>query len=104
MTQQKTYHSSGRRMDYSDLDGRFTRYYERGERVEVKWKPGHEDFTGYGLQTNGRYARFWVGRSTGWRPTYLMILRRDSTGGAGISSASVEWVRGLGIFRRQRRR
>ncbi len=84
----------------SDLDKRFTQYYETQERVEVTWKPGFGDFTGYGGQTDGMKARFYVGRSTGWKPIYLMILRRTSTGGAGILSCAVQSIRGLGIYRR----
>lgn len=85
--------------DLSELDARFTPYFERRERVEVTWKPGMEDYTGYGACTNGRKARFFVGRSTGWRPIYLMILTRRSMGGAAILSSAVESVRGLGEYR-----
>ncbi len=38
------------KIDNSDLDSRFTRYYETGERVEVVWKIGFGDFTGYGYR------------------------------------------------------
>jgi hypothetical protein len=85
--------------DLSSLDPRFVRYYQTGERVEVVWKPGFEDYTGYGSRCDGRKARFWVGRSTGRCPVYLMILTRRSRGGAAILSSAVESVRGLGEFR-----
>jgi len=87
--------------DPSDLDPRLTPYYNSGERVEVTWKPGLEDFTGYGCRTNGRKARFYVGRSTGWKPVYLQLLQRNSTGGAAILPHAAESIRGLGTFRRR---
>lgn len=86
--------------DFSDLDQRFTPYFESGERVEVVWKEGFEDWTGYGCRTEGKKARFYVGRSTGWKPIYLMIQRKDSTGGPAIFSEGVESIRGLGIYRK----
>ena len=84
--------------DYSDLDSRFTKFHESGERVEVTWKPGFEDYTGYGCHTEGLKARFYVGRSTGWKPIYLMILQKNSIGGGAILSCAVKSIRGLGIF------
>lgn len=84
--------------DLSDLDARFTDYYIRRERVEVIWKKGHENHMGYGARTNGKKARFWVGRSTGTKPVYLQIPNRNSRGGISICSDSVESVRGLYTF------
>ena len=83
----------------SDLDSRFTCFYESGERVEITWKDGFKDYTGYGCKTGGLKARFYVGRSTGWKPIYLMILRRNSISGAAILSNAVESIRPLGIYR-----
>ena len=85
--------------DFSELDKRFTPYYESKERVEVTWKEGFEDFSGYGCQTEGRKARFYVGKSTGWKPCYLQIYRRDSIGGIPILSSAVESIRGTGIYK-----
>lgn len=85
--------------DLSDLDARFTPFYKSGERVEVTWKPGFEDYTGYGCRTDGLKARFYVGRSTGWKPVYLAILTKHSMGGCPILSSAVESIRGLGIKR-----
>ena len=95
----QTLHKSGNAMDYSELDNRFTPYYESGERVEVEWLPGLEDYTGYGNQSEGLKARFYVGKSTGWKPVYLQILRRDSYGGSAILSSAVKSIRGLGIYK-----
>ena len=95
----KQFHKNGKEMDYSDLDERFEKFYDSGERVEVVWKDGYEDLTGYGCRTDGKKARFYVGKSTGWKPIFLQILRRDSSGGSAILSCAVESIRGLGIYR-----
>lgn len=80
-------------IDNSKLDYRLTPFFENGIRVEVTWKKGFEDFTGYGSRTEGRKARFWIGKSMGWVPVYLQILTRRSTGGAAILSKAIESVR-----------
>lgn len=95
------YHHTGHVMDYAEIDSRFEHYYDTGERVEVVWKPGYEDFSGYGARTNGRKARFFVGKSTGFRPVFIMLLRRNSLGGAQILSEAVESIRGLGMYRHE---
>ena len=78
-------------VDESGLDERFTRYYLSGERVEV-------------TEEDGNKKRFYVGKSTGWKPIYLEILRRDSSGGAGILSSWVTSIRGVGVYDDRRRR
>ena len=80
-------------IDYSYLDQRFDYALKNDLRVEVEWKKGFEDFTGYGCRTDGKKARFRVGRSTGWKPIYLMILQSNSHGGGAILSSSVKSVR-----------
>ncbi len=92
--------SIGKRCE-AELDQRFTRFYESGERVQVNWKDGFEDFSGYGARTDGMKARFYVGKSTGWMPIYLMIYRRNSHGGGSICSSAIKSLRGLGIFNRR---
>ena len=89
--------------DFSELDTRFTEFFDSQERVEVTWKPGFGDYTGYGARSDGHKARFYVGRSTGWKPIYIMLLRRDSICGGSILSDCIESIRGLGIYRTQRR-
>ena len=84
--------------DTSDLDPRFHHFYKSGERVEVVWKEGYELNMCYPKE-GGQVSRFYVGKSTGWRPVYLMIPRKDSMGGMAILSDAVESVRGLGIYR-----
>ncbi len=99
------HHKSAMRIiDASELDGRFEEYYGSGERVEVEWHEGFGDYTGYGYRTNGLKARFYVGRSTGWKPIYLMVLQRNSSGGAAILSCAVKSIRGLGIYRHEKPR
>ena len=55
-----------------------------GVRVETTNPSGHEDFTGYGNRTNGMKNRFYIGRSTGWLPIYLEILKSNSHGGGAM--------------------
>lgn len=88
-------HSSGNEYDFSELDERFTKYYNSGQRVEVEWLEGYEDFTGYGSRTDGKKARFYVGKSTGWKPIYLQIYRRDSMGGQAILSSAVKSIKAI---------
>jgi len=85
--------------DFKDLDKRFTPFYESGERVEVVYKKGYENFIGYGCRTNGLVQRFYVGRSTGIKPIYLAIQNRKSSGGAGLMSAGIVSIKGLGIYK-----
>ena len=85
--------------DFSDLDKRYEEFYERGERVEVELEEGWEMLMGYGCLTDGKRLRFYVGRSTGVRPIYLMILNRNSSGGCGVPHGGVKSIRGLGIFK-----
>lgn len=88
-------HSSGNEYDYSELDERFTPFYNSGQRVEIEWLDGYEDYTGYGARTDGKKARFTVGKSTGWKPVYLQIYSKRSMGGQAILSSAVKNIRGL---------
>jgi len=86
--------------DLSLLDKRFTQFYCTGERVEVVLKDGYEDYTGHGARTQGRVQRFYVGISSGWKPIFIQLYRKDSIGGPGILSDTVEEIKGLNIFKR----
>ena len=88
-------HSSGHEYDFSELDERFTKYYNSGQRVEVEWLDGFEDYSGYGGRTNGKKARFTVGKSTGWKPIYLQIYSKRSTGGQAILSSAVKSIKAI---------
>lgn len=57
----------GDKFSMADLDMRFVPYYESGERIKVKSK--------YGDVITGT-----VGVTTGWRPVFLLIRRRNSFG------------------------
>jgi hypothetical protein len=61
-------------------------YYQSKERVEI-------------ILTGGDRVRCYIGRSTGWAPAYLIVKRRDSTGGCAVSAREIESIRGLGIYR-----
>jgi len=67
-------------VDFGELDSRFIEAFEKGIRVEVEWKDGFEDYTGYGNRTNGKKARFNVGISNGWKPCFLSIFTKRSLG------------------------
>lgn len=90
----------GTPIDYSELDERFTEFFRSGERVEVTWKEGFEDYTGHvGNRTGGRKSRFYVGISGGRKPVYLQIANTRSLGGPAICSAGVESIAGTGVYR-----
>lgn len=73
-------------IDTSSLVDIFTPYYKSKERVEVTYQSGEKE-------------RFYVGKSTGWKPVYLAIKKRNSWGGIGVSRAeNVKSIRGLGIY------
>lgn len=42
---------------------------------------GYEGYRVEVIDKRGQRRRFWVGRSTGWRPCHLEIPRRNSSGG-----------------------
>lgn len=70
------------------LDPKLERFYKSGERVEVTY-------------TDGAKERFYVGKSTGWKPVYLEIKRRDSHGGGMImlNDEAVQSIRGTGVYK-----
>jgi hypothetical protein len=49
----------------------------------------------------GETRRFWVGRSTGWRPCYLEVKTSRSTGGMSADGAGYKSIR---VIRRGPRR
>ena len=71
---------------YWDLN--YTTFFENALnnnlRVQAENPKGHEDFTGYGCRTDGRFNRFTIGRSSGWIPIYLEILTSRSMGGGSL--------------------
>jgi len=73
-------------IDISDLDPRLTRFYANRQRIEVTYEWGEKE-------------RFYVGKSTGWKPVYLALKKRSSTGGMAIPSDAIKDIRQLGINR-----
>jgi len=47
------------------------------------------------VTNNGEKQRFWVGRSTGWIPCHLMILKSNSRGGLSVGQTPFERVKVL---------
>jgi len=66
------------------FDDTFEQWMDNGVRVEAQNDPGFEDYTGYGNRTDGKVNRFYLGKSTGWIPIYLEILKSNSSGGGGL--------------------
>lgn len=64
-----------RLIDRSSLAPQFAGYYESGQRIRVRF--------GYGEEKTGT-----VGKTTGWRPSYLLKARVDSTGSSDLLDAS----------------
>ena len=72
-------------IDRSELDPRLNPYYQSGERIEIT----HPD---------GEKTRCYVGRSTGWKPIYLEILKSNSSGGGSLYLEDTSTIRGLGKY------
>ena len=65
-------------------DSNFENWKNDKVRVEATNESGYEDYTGYGNYTDGKKNRFYLGRSTGWLPVYLEILKSNSMGGGSL--------------------
>lgn len=66
-------------IDYSALDYRFLDYYQSGQRLELVYQDGSRE-------------RGYIGKSTGWRPIWLLISRRDQDGGAALPCGLVREI------------
>lgn len=84
-------------MDYSELDAApiLAVAFNSRERIEITWEEGWEDNPGRDGKT-----RCYVGKSTGWRPCWIMLLRRNSWGGGTLKMTGIKSIRGLGVYRR----
>jgi len=80
-------------------DCEIEKFNQSGERVEICWKKGWEDWAGYGQRTNGRVARGYIGKSTGWIPIYLLLLKSNSYGGRSLCHTGIKSIKGLGVYR-----
>ena len=56
----------------------------RGKYLQVENKKGCGDYSNYGARTNGRFQRFYLGKSTGWIPCYITVWKSNSTGGGAF--------------------
>lgn len=73
-------------IDNSGLNEMFNSYFESGERIEVTY-------------TDGTKERFYVGKSTGWKPCYLMIKKSNSYGGEAVFTENIKRIRGLNKYK-----
>lgn len=69
-------------IDTSDLYPALEEYYKSGQRIEVVYNVPMVI-----TSTGDEYReRFYVGKSTGWRPVYLKIKKTNSTGGEAFGT------------------
>lgn len=73
-------------IDNSGLNPRAKRFYETGEQVEI-------------VYSNGEKTRCYIGKSTGWKPVYIEIKKRNSWRGEALYLPDDATIRGLGIFK-----
>jgi hypothetical protein len=64
----------------SDLDDKLTRYYESKERVEIEY-------------TDGEKERGTIGKTTGWKPIYILVKKINSRGGLPIMSSMIKNIK-----------
>ena len=57
----------GKKMDLTDINAEFIPAFESGERITVEFA--------YGERKRGT-----IGVTTGWKPIFLLMLRKDSRG------------------------
>ena len=84
-----------RNRDSSNLDPRFERFYRSGERIELT--------THY---ENGETwtRRGYVSRTTGWRPSYILMNNSRSMGSSDLLSARDKYTIRTGVSTRRRPR
>lgn len=69
-------------IDRSGLDPKLAPFAGTRQRVELTYADGETE-------------RGIISKSTGWRPVYILLKRRDSSGGSAIYAGSVTRVREL---------
>ena len=79
-------HEWGDKFDPSALAQKFVRFYESGQRIEVKFSPDSEPERGY------------VGCTTGWKPSFLLIHRRSDLGSSTLLSDHYEVIKTLPLW------
>lgn len=68
----------GKKFDSSDLDKRFIKYFNSGQRIKVTFEWGEESGT--------------VGVTTGWKPVFLLIKTSRSHGSSTTLNKSVKKI------------
>ena len=78
-------HEHGAKFDPADLAPQFIRFYESGQRIEVKtpW---------------GDLERGYVGVTTGWKPAFLLVHRRSDSGSSTLLSHEYEITKTLPLY------
>jgi hypothetical protein len=61
----------GHKLDTTDLAPQFERYYQSGQRIIVQ-------------MSYGDVIRGYVGKTTGWRPSYLLLATTRSIGSSEL--------------------
>lgn len=75
----------GKQFSSKDLDRRFVRYYESGERIKVTYKYGK-------INPEIEVKTGTVGITTGWKPVFLLILTSRSLSSSWILDKSVKKI------------
>ena len=73
-------------IDNSSLNIRATRFYDSGERVRISYK-------------DGTITRCYIGKSIGWKPIYLEILKSNSNGGGWLFLPGDAKIEGTGKYK-----
>ena len=71
----------------SDLDERFREFYRTGQRIRVTYSWNEKE-------------SFYVGKSTGWKPVWLAIKNKNSSGGSALFSDSIVSIEPLKTYNR----
>ncbi len=75
-----------RLIDYSELDPRFLDYFESGQRIEITYEWGETE-------------RCYVGKSTGYKPIWLLIRKKNSFGGEALMPNKITAIKELQKWR-----
>ena len=77
---------NGHELDISNLARKFERYYKSGQRIIVV-TPWGETMRGY------------VGKTTGWKPSYLLLNNTRSTGSSELLNDDYRIIGTLNKYR-----
>lgn len=71
----------------SNLVKRFKHYHETGQRIEV-------------LTSYGDTIRGYVGKTTGWKPVYMLLAKKNSRGSSDILREDDKITKTINAYRR----